>query len=82
MMLYVIRVSFGFSIGQLLYSLVSGLVRIKYHKDTYFKGIGQHCQIFLTTPHLMLNTSRRIYVFNQGINEHALPITIIISRES
>ena len=46
----------------------------KHHKDTYLKEIGLRSQISSTTQHPKMNTIGRVYVFNEEINKHVLPI--------
>ena len=53
----------------------------RHHKDACLKEIGIHFQISLTTPHAVVNMIGRTHVFNQGINNHAFPITITKSGE-
>jgi hypothetical protein len=53
----------------------------KHHKNTYLKEIRLHLQILLTTPHSIVYITRRTYIFNQGINKCALPMTITKSEK-
>ena len=57
----------------------------KHHKDTCLKEIGLHLQILVTTPHSIVNTIGsslgRTHVSSEGINKHALPMTITKSGE-
>ena len=49
----------------------------KQHIDTCSKEIGLCLQIMLSTPHSTVSTMERTSLFNQEINKHTLPITII-----
>ena len=50
--------------------------RNKHHKSTCSKEIGRCLLILITTLHSIVNTIGRTYVFSEGINKCALPISI------
>ena len=52
----------------------------KHHKDMCYKKIGRGPQLRITTPHPIMNTTRRTYVLSWRINKHALPITTMCSK--
>ena len=54
----------------------------KHHKDTCLKEIVLHCQILTTPLQSIVYIFGMTYVFNQGINKHALPITIYVWRDT
>jgi hypothetical protein len=57
--------------------------RTKHLKDTHVKEFELHLQFFYQQLHILylMNTIGRTYVFKQGINKHALPITVTKIRE-
>ena len=57
--------------------------RTKHYKDMSLvhKEIGLSHQMLLTTPHSIVNIVERTHEFGEGINKHALPLTITKSEE-
>ena len=71
-----------FSLIQTLYLIGVWFVEDRLKEQTpqrhiFNKNIGLHLQFELSTPHSIVNTFARIYVFGQEINKHALLITMI-----
>lgn len=51
------------------------------HKDACLKEVGLRFQCLLVTPHSIVIINGKTYVLNYDIKKHALPITIIKSKE-